>query len=139
MWPIALAIAATVALLCSMGFFFMGSLPLLILKHDTPLDARFIRGLFKLYYQAVMVAGAGAALSYGLAGRPGFATGMAAVAVLAFGLHRAIVGRMDALRGTMTASDLAGIRRFRQLHVAGMAINAVQLAAVASSLTLLKL
>jgi hypothetical protein len=139
MWPIALAIAATVALLCSMGFFLMGSLPLLILKHDTAMDARFIRGLFKLYYQAVMVTGAGAALAYALAARPGFAAGMAAVAVLAFCLHRTIVGRMDALRETMTPTDHAAISRFRRLHVGGMLINLVQLGTVAASLTLLRL
>ena len=49
------AFAATVALLVWMGFFMMGSLPLMILKHDTPMDARFVRGLFNLYYWAVIV------------------------------------------------------------------------------------
>ena len=39
-----LALISTVALLVCMGFFMMGSLPLLILKHDTPLDSHFIRG-----------------------------------------------------------------------------------------------
>ena len=55
---VVLSLGATVALLCTMAFFMMGSLPLLILKHDTPRDARFIRGLFALYYAAVMVVGA---------------------------------------------------------------------------------
>jgi len=35
----------------------LGSLPLLILKHDTPVDARFIRNLFSLYYAAAMATG----------------------------------------------------------------------------------
>src|SRR4051794_37478727 len=48
------ALISTVALLVWMGFFMMGSLPLLILKHDTPLDARFIRGLFNVYYLALV-------------------------------------------------------------------------------------
>lgn len=139
MWPVILAIASTVALLCSMGFFMMGSLPLLILKHDTPLDARFIRGLFNLHYRAVMVTATVAALAYGMAGKPAFSAGMAAIALLGFGLHRTIVGRMDALRGTMTPSDAPGISRFRRLHVSGMLLNVLQLGAVAIGLTQLAL
>jgi len=38
MLPVVIALIATVILLVWMGFFMMGSLPLLVLKHDTPLD-----------------------------------------------------------------------------------------------------
>lgn len=130
-----LSLGSTVALLCTMGFFMMGSLPLLVLKHDTPLDARFIRGLFALYYAALTVIGSVAAASYALTGRPGFAVGMAGVAVLAVLLRRLIVGRMDALRATMTADDAPGIAGFRRLHVRGMLINVAQLGAVVWALT----
>ena len=61
--------ATIVILLVWMGFFMLGSLPLMILKHDTP----------------------------------------------------------DRLRMTMTATDTAGIRQFRKLHVLGMPLNMVQL------------
>ena len=132
---VVLSLASTVALLCTMGFFMMGSLPLLVLKHDTPLDARFIRGLFALYYAAVMVTGGVAAAAYALTGRPAFALGMAAVAVLAALLRRLIVGRMDALRATMTADDAHGIAGFRRLHIRGMLINVAQLGAVVWGLT----
>lgn len=44
-----LPLATIVLLLLWMGFFMLGSLPLVILRHDTPLDARFIRGLFDVY------------------------------------------------------------------------------------------
>ena len=127
---VVLSLGSTVALLCTMGFFMMGSLPLLILKHDTPLDARFIRGLFALYYAAVMVTAGVAAVAYALAGRPAFALGMAALAALAVLLRRVIVGRMDALRATMTADDAPGIAGFRRLHIRGMLINVAQLGAV---------
>ena len=50
--------AALVLLLFWMGFFTLGSLPLMVLKHDTPQDARFVRGFFDVHYKAVM-AGAG--------------------------------------------------------------------------------
>ena len=132
---VVLSLGSTVALLCTMGFFMMGSLPLLVLKHDTTLDARFIRGLFALYYGAVMVTGGVAAAAYALAGRPAFALGMAALVGLAVLLRRVIVGRMDALRATMTADDAAAIADFRQLHIRGMLINVVQLGAVVWGLT----
>jgi hypothetical protein len=132
---VVLSLGSTVALLCTMGFFMMGSLPLMILKHDTPLDARFIRGLFALYYAAVMATASVAAASCALTSRPSFAAGMVAIAALAVLLRRVIVGRMDALRATMTADDAPGIASFRRLHVRGMLINVAQLGAVVWGLT----
>ena len=91
--PIVMALIPTVLLLVWMGFFMMGSLPLLVLKHDTPLDARFIRGLFNVYYLAVMLTGSAAALGFAWTGRPAFALGMACIATLAFALRRWLVIR----------------------------------------------
>ncbi len=51
----------------------MGSLPLLVLKHDAPLDSRFIRGLFNVYYLAVMLTAGAAALGYAWTAKPAFA------------------------------------------------------------------
>ncbi len=139
MLPIVVALMATVVLLVWMGFFMMGSLPLLVLAHDTPLDSRFIRGLFNVYYVAVMLTASAAALSYAWTGRPVFALGMAFIAVLAFALRRwIIIPRMDVLRETIPAVD-ASILRFRRLHIAGMVLNLAQLAAVAWALTRLGL
>ena len=50
----------TVALLVTTAYFLMGGLPLLTLKHDTPLDARFVRGFFNVYYRAAFWASLGA-------------------------------------------------------------------------------
>lgn len=135
MLPTTLALVTTVALLVWMGFFMMGSLPLLVLKHDTALDSRFIRGLFNVYYLAVMLTAAAAALSYAWAGKPSFAAGAAAIAALAFSLRRwLIIPRMDQLRGTMPGPD-STTSQFRRLHVAGMVLNVAQLGTVAWSLT----
>ena len=139
MLPIVVALMATVVLLVWMGFFMMGSLPLLVLAHDTPLDARFIRGLFNVYYLAVVPTASAAALSYAWTGRPVFAAGMGAIAALAFALRRwVIIPRMDVLRETIPALN-ASILQFRRLHIAGMLLNAVQLAAVVGALMLLGL
>src|SRR4051794_14553180 len=126
--------ATLVLLLVWMGFFMLGSLPLMILKHDTPLDARFIRGLFDVYYKAVMVVAAAGTLAHALAGRPATTAGLAAVGGIAFWSRREILSRMDRLRVTMTADDAAGIRRFRRLHVLGMVMNFVQLLAICVAL-----
>lgn len=139
MLPTVVALMATVILLVWMGFFMMGSLPLLVLSHDTPLDARFIRGLFDVYYIAMLLTASAAALAYAWTGRPAFAAGMALIAVLAFALRRWIViPRMDLLRETIPAIGLS-IRRFRRLHIAGMVLNLLQLASVAWALTRLGL
>jgi hypothetical protein len=136
---IVIALLATVGMLITMGFFMLGSLPLLVLKHDTPLDARFIRGLFAVYYMAVMVTAGVATPSYALAGKPEFGLGTGCILAIAFLLRRVVLSRMDALRATMTETDKLGISRFRRLHVAGMVLNGVQLGASAWGLTFLKL
>lgn len=139
MLPIVFALMATVLLLVWMGFFMMGSLPLLILKHDTPLDSRFIRGLFNVYYLAVTLTASAATLCYAWSGRPVFAVGMAFIAALAFSLRRwLVIPRMDLLRDTIPAVDLSA-RQFRRLHIAGMLLNVVQLGTVAWALTKLGL
>ena len=100
MLPIVVALAATVVLLVWMGFFMMGSLPLLVLKHDTPLDGRFIRGLFNVYYVAVILTASAAALSYVWSGKLVFAFGAATSASM-----RAITSSCERFgRGSSTAS-----------------------------------
>jgi hypothetical protein len=129
------ALISTVALLVWMGFFMMSSLPLLILKHDTPLDARFIRGLFNLYYVAVMVTATVGALSSALANRPTIALGLGLVGACGFAGSRWFVARMDRVRSTMTADDSAGIQRFRRLHIVGMLLNVALLAGFCIGMT----
>lgn len=124
-----LAISSTVALLVWVGFFFMGSLPLLVLKHDTPLDAGFIRGLFNVYYRAVMATAVVGTVGYALSDRAAIALVMASLAGLAVLSRRWIVGLMDEAGNAILAlGDSAAIRRFRRLHIGGMLLNAAQLA-----------
>ena len=123
------ALIATVLLLIWMGFFMMGSLPLLILKHDTPLDARFIHGLFQVHRVAILATAATGALGYALAGRLNVAMSLSCVAALGFAGGSWLVSKMDSVRSAMTADDAPAIRRFRQLHVAGMLLNVALLAA----------
>ena len=129
------ALISTVALLVWMGFFMMGSLPLLILKHDTPLDSRFIRGLFNLYCMALMITATVGALSFALAGQPTIAVAVGCVAAFGLAGRHWFVAWMDAVRSTMTPDDSAAIRRFRRLHIAGMLLNVVLLAGFCIGMT----
>jgi hypothetical protein len=122
----ALVLLSTLGLLFSMGWFALASLPLLVLKHDTSLDGRFIRALFRLYYAAVMLAATAAALSYLVFGRAGFALGMAVVAAFAFVARRVVLSRIDVLNESIRAGDAAAIARFRAVHIIVMVFNVAQ-------------
>lgn len=124
------ALSFTVALLVTTTYFILGSIPLLVLKHDTPLDARFVRGFFNIYYVAAVVTASGTAISYAFAGRPELATGAALLALLALSLRRMIIPRMDALAAAIQSNDLDAIAGFRRTHIAAILVNILQLAVI---------
>jgi hypothetical protein len=135
----------TVAMLCVSVYFLLGSVPLLILKHDTPVDGRFIRSFFNLYYRvAAFVAGA-ATLTYAFSGRLWFAVGAAVIAVLSVVLRRTVIAKMDALQLhiqnqiQIQTTDFEAIPEFRKIHFRAILISAIQLAVVVWSLFQFKL
>jgi hypothetical protein len=128
------ALVWTVLVLVISVYFLMSSVPLLILKHDTPMDARFVRGFFDTYYRLAFFAAGAAAASYALAGRPVFAAGGAALAVWAFGLRRFIIPRMDALRAGISLDDPRTARPFRRVHVAAILASLAQVVVTVASL-----
>jgi hypothetical protein len=131
----ALALVSTVLLLMSLGFFVLGSTPLLVLKHETPMDSRVIRQVFHYCYRMVAAMAAAASTGFALTGRPVLSVCLGGIALLALVLHRVMLTRMDALRETMRHGDRAAVVRFRQLHVAGIALNLTQLGALAWGMT----
>jgi hypothetical protein len=122
-----LALFFTVALLAVTAYFLLGSVPLLVLKHDTPLDSRFVRGFFDTYYLAAIVTASATAASYAIAGRLLFAAGAAVLALFAAALRRTVIPRMDSLRTQLQLSDDAAIPGFRRIHVIAISINLAQL------------
>ncbi len=129
-----MALCFTGILLVTTAYFLMGSVPLLILEHDTPMDARFVRGFFDTYYLAAMFAASATALSYAVAGRLAFAAGAAALALLATVLRRTIVPQMQALGARIEIDGVSAIRAFRRLHGAAILINLAQLVPMVWSL-----
>jgi len=133
------ALFFTVALLVVTAYFLMGSVPLLILKHDTPLDSRFVRSFFNTYYLAAMFTASATAVSYAFAGRPVFSAGAAALVLLAAVLRRKVIPRMDSLQALIQGSDADAILRFRRMHVAAILINSAQLVLIVWSLIALSM
>lgn len=124
------ALFFTVALLVTTAYFLMGSLPLLVLKHDTLLDARFVRGFFNLYYVTAFATATATAISFVFAGRPGIAASAAALALIAVVLRKKIIPKMDALGTQIQSNYMEAIPGFRRTHITAILINLAQLVAI---------
>lgn len=139
------ALFFTVAMLVTNAYFLMGGLPLLVLQHDTALDARFVRGFFSVYYKAAVVTAVGACASFALWGRFGFALGAAALVLVAVLLRRSLLPAMRDLPGQTgqqsqpRGPDDPAIRSFRRVHVTALALNLAQLVVVVWGITQLSL
>jgi len=134
------ALFFTVVMLVITAYFLMGSVPLLILKHDTPMDARFVRGFFNTYYLAAMFTASATAVGYGLAGRLYLATGAAALALLATILRWKFIPRMGTLGVEMTQSNgMGAISEFRRIHVTATLVNLTQLVLIVWTLIALSM
>lgn len=129
------ALFCTVALLVVTAYFLLGSVPLLVLKHDTPLDSRFVRSFFNIYYRAAMFTAGATAVSYGLAGKLDFACVAAALTLLPYLLRRKVIPTMDAFGARIQGGSTDAIPGFRRTHMTAIAINIAQLALLVWSLT----
>ena len=121
------ALFFTLALFVVTAYSIMGSLPLLILKHDTPMDSRFVRGFFNTYCIAALWTASATAACYAFAGRTGYAAGAAALALLAYSLRRVLVSKMDSLSAEILRGNAKAVAGFRRMHVTAVSANAVQL------------
>src|SRR5262245_20248640 len=99
------AFFSSVALLFALLVFTLASVPLLVLGHDTPLDARVIRRLFSLGYLAIAILAAACAVTYAIGMQAPFAAAVACVAVIALAMRRWVLQRMDALANGMTGAN----------------------------------
>jgi len=133
------ALFFTVAMLVTNAYFLMGGLPLLVLKHDTGLDARFVRGFFNVYYKAAIVTAVGACVSYALWGRFTFALGAAVLVLVALLLRRSLLPAMQDLSNQLQGTDDHAIRSFRRVHMAALSLNLAQLVVVVWGITQLSL
>ncbi|MBI5320269.1 hypothetical protein [Bradyrhizobium sp.] len=130
----AFALAATVILLFSMGYFFLASPAFLFVKLDIPQVTQLLRGMFNIQFVMLGVAGVIGTLAFAAAGRPFFAVGIGVVAASAILGRRWFMGKMDAQLSARDSGDACAVRRLRRLHWTGMLCNAVLLAVLVASL-----
>jgi hypothetical protein len=135
----ALALVSTVLLLMFLGFSVLGTTPLLILKHKQPMDSRVIRQVFHYCYRLVALVAIAASMGHALEGRQVLSVFTGSIAILSIAMHRWILMRMDILRVTMHDGDSNAVRRFRELHVTGVALNFVLFASAIYAVTQIKL
>jgi hypothetical protein len=138
------SIVFTVLLLMVTVYFLLGGLPLLILKHDTPVDARFIRGFFNLYYKVAIFTASGACISYALWGRWAFAVGAAVIAILAYLMRKRFIPAMEQAGAHIVAQgqspeDISAAQSFRKIHIMTLAVNFLQLLVVIGAITRISL
>lgn len=124
------ALSFTGLLLVTTLYFIMGSVPLLVLKHDTPLDSRFIRSFLNVYCQAAIFIAGATAVSYAWAGSLGFAAGAAALALSTLMLRGKVVRKMGSLSAQIEVDGASAIPTFRRMHAAAVLIMLAQLALV---------
>lgn len=129
----------TMVLLGSTTYFLLGGLPLLILDHDAPLDARFVRGFFNFYYRLAFWAAVGACVCYAGWGRFAFAVGAAGIAVLVTLLRKHLLSAMDRWGSRIEARDAGAIRHFRRMHAMALLANLVLLVVLVWALIRLSL
>ena len=133
------ALFFTVALLVTTADFIMVSLPLLILKHDTPVDSGFVRRFFNTYYLAAMFTAGATSVRYAFAASPIFAAGAVALALLVAILRRKVIPKMDSLRAQIHVTGTDAIPGFRRIHVTAIVVNLVQLVLIVWNLMSLSL
>jgi hypothetical protein len=122
-----IALFFTVVLLVTTAYFLMGGLPLLILAHDTPMDGRFVRRFFEIYYAAALFGASGAALGYVLWNKAVPAAGVGCIALLVLWLKRFVLSAMLRLSVSIEAKEPGSIADFRKMHATALLINLAQL------------
>jgi hypothetical protein len=130
----AIALGWTVLLMVTTAYFILGSVPLLVLKHDTPLDARFVRGFFDIYYVAAFVTATATAISFALAGYPAIGAGAAVLALMAIGLRKKIIPKMELLGAQIQLGALESVPGFRRIHLFAIVMNLAQMVAIVGCL-----
>jgi hypothetical protein len=132
--PKTIALFFTVVLLAVTTYFLLGSVPLLTLKHDNPIDARFIKSFYVTYFKIALVAALATTASYAMAGRPLLAFGAFTMASLTFYLKKQVIPMMDSLGQKIRDDGESAIRSFRKTHQTAIVINTGQLGIILSSL-----
>ena len=132
--PDAIALCAIVILLFPMAYFLLAAPAFLLVKLDIPPVAQLLRGMFRVHFLMMTIAGVIGTIAFAATGRLGVAIGIGLLAAFAVWARRWFIPRMDAEILAGDAGDPDAPRRLRRLHWVGMLCNAVQLVAIVGSI-----
>jgi hypothetical protein len=132
-----LAFYAVIVVLFPLLCFFLSSPTFLLVPLNIPEVTKLLRGLFHAYFMVAAGAAALAAVIFVAAGKLLPAMGVVLVGVFAFYARRWFLTRIDSQIAARDAGNAGAVRELRRLHVRGMLVNFVQLAAVVSLVPLL--
>lgn len=134
MAPESYVLLTTILLLFPMGYLFLACPAFLLVRLSIPSVPRLLRAMFKGYFIMLLVIGPLAMLAYAAAGRTWPAFGMGVIVAFAFFARRWFMGHFDSALQARDSDDAnisaQAVRRLRLLHVTGMLVNGLQLAAV---------
>jgi hypothetical protein len=125
--PRLFALLLTVLLLAVTTYFLLGSIPLLLLKHDNPIDGRFIRAFYITYFRIAISVAVTTVLSYWMASRFTLALGASGVTLLTLFLRGRLIPMMDRLNAQIYDRHVVAIPEFRKVHKSAIHINVLQL------------
>jgi len=130
----ALVLYAVVIVLLPMVCFFLSAPAFLLVGLEIPEVMQLLRGIFNGYFLVMGITGAVATVLSATAGHPIFSVGLAVIAGIAIMARRWFLQHIDA---ELAAGSAVATRRLRGLHVKGMLVNAVLLAAVVACVPLI--
>lgn len=132
--PRLFALLFTVLLLAVTTYFLLGSIPLLLLKHDNPIDGRFIRSFYITYFRIAICVAVSTVLSYLMASRLALALGASGVTLLTLFLRSRLIPMMDRLNAQIRDHHVVAIPEFRKVHKSAITINMLQMLAILGGL-----
>ena len=130
----ALVLYAVVIVLLPMVCFLLSAPAFLLVGLEIPEVMQLLRGIFNGYFLVMGITGAVATVLSATAGHPIFSVGLAVIAGIAIMARRWFLQHIDA---ELAAGSAVATRRLRGLHVKGMLVNAVLLAAVVACVPLI--
>jgi hypothetical protein len=132
--PRLFALLFTVLLLAVTTYFLLGSIPLLLLKHDNPIDGRFIRSFYITYFRIAICVAVSTVLSYLMASRLALALGASGVTLLTLFLRSRLIPMMDQLNAQIRDHHVVAIPEFRKVHKSAITINMLQMLVILGGL-----
>lgn len=127
-----LSLGATILLMAPMIYFAFVSLTFFLRRLDDPVVSWMLRGLFSVYFAAVMLGCLLAMAAFAAAGRPVIAAALAVLLALDHAGRRFFLRSIDAAVRDCDAGEVQAVRGMRRAHLGGIAWNGAQLVAVAA-------